>query len=344
MGRMPSKRTFVLALAALGLVVVVTAATFLLSRDEPAEVRGELIAYGCKEQKNPWYGICVMRSDGTERQRLTSKLATTDPDWSPNGRQIAFTRNEDVGESTLFTSDDVFVMDSDGDDVHRLTPERPGRSSGQPTWSPDAREIVYVHGPSVSSAVPSRFGALFLVEVDGQNARRLTTGRADTDPDWSPDGSEIVFVRGRDLASPTESNMDVHVLELATGKTRPLTNTPPGVFETAPAWSPDGSRVAFARWGRTSQFTGAAKIYVVSRDGTGEELVLAHRLFANGPYGLAWSPDGRTIAFEMSSMIGCTAIAITLVDTRKPRYLTKCARPIDSTVAPSWQPAVDPPD
>ena len=183
---MPSKRTFALGLIAFGLGAAVAATVSLLIRDERAEVRGELIAYGCKEQKNPWYGICVMRSDGTQRQRLTSKLATTDADWSPNGREIAFTRNEDVGESTLFTSDDVFVMDSDGDDVHRLTPERTGRSSGQPTWSPDAREIAYVHGPSVSSAVPSRFGALFLIGVDGQNARRLTTGRADTDPDWSP--------------------------------------------------------------------------------------------------------------------------------------------------------------
>ena len=135
--------------------------------------------------------------------------------------------------------------------------------------------------------------------------------------------------------------MDLHVLEIATGKTRPLTNTPAGMFESAPAWSPDGSRVAFARWARTSQFTGDAEIHVVSGDGTGEELVLAHRLYANGPYSLAWSPDGRTIAFEMSSMIGCTAVATTPAVGGVVSSLTRCARPIDSTVAPSWQPALE---
>lgn len=120
---MPSHRTVVLALAILGLVAVVGVSAALLLRDEPVPVAGDLIAYSCKERGNPWYAICQMRSDGTETKLLTSKVHTTDPDWSPDGRRIAFTRNEDIGESTVFTSDDVFVMDADGDDI-RLLPAR----------------------------------------------------------------------------------------------------------------------------------------------------------------------------------------------------------------------------
>src|SRR5687768_5911628 len=100
---------------ALVAVVVAIGATawYMLRADDPPE-RGDLLAYSCKEPGNDWYAICVMKSDGTEKRRLTSRLTTSDPAWSTDGRRIAFTRNEDVGESTTFTDDDVFVMDADG--------------------------------------------------------------------------------------------------------------------------------------------------------------------------------------------------------------------------------------
>jgi len=337
---MPRNRAIAFGLAAFGLVVVVSFATLLLVRDEPAKVRGDLIVYGCKEKKNPWYAICVMGRDGTNPHRLTTKLATTDPAWSPDGRRIAFTRNEDIGESTTFTSDDVYAMDADGDGERRLTPERVGRSSGQPTWSPDGRQIAYVHGESVSSAVPSRFGGLFVMNDDGSDVRRLTHGRADTDPDWSPDGREIVFVRGENLASPTEAAEDVYVVNVAGGTARRLTRTPPGIFEAAPTWSPDGSRIAFARMTNTTQFDGKATIHVINADGTGEKLALANTLFAVAPYSLAWSPDGGTLAFETSSMLGCTSISLLEIATGAVKPLTSCSRPRESTVAPNWQPAL----
>lgn len=338
---MPSKRLTVwigVAVMAAGALAV---AAFVLLRNEEVPASGDLIAYGCREPKNVWYAVCVIRQDGTDRKRLTTGLPTTDPTWSPDGRRIAFTRNEDVGESTTFTSDDVFVMKADGDDVRRLTPEREGRSSGQPAWSPDALQIAYVHGPSVNSAVPSRFGGLFVMDADGTDVRRLTRGRADTDPDWSPDGRLITFVRGENLASATDANEDIYVLDLATGATRRLTRTPPGIFEVAPAWSPDGTRIAFARVTGTSEFDGLASIHVMNGDGAGERLVLAHQLFAYAPYSLAWRPDGRTIAFETSSSIGCTAISTVDVDGGDPRPLTTCTKPTEASVAPAWQPAGD---
>ena len=74
----------------------------------------------------------------------------------------AFTRNEDTGESTLSTHDDVFVIGSDGGDVRQLTPDKDGRSLGQPTWSLDGRQLAYEPAESVQSAVPSRYGDLSL--------------------------------------------------------------------------------------------------------------------------------------------------------------------------------------
>jgi Tol biopolymer transport system component len=340
---MPARR-FVVAMAVGGalLVVAIAGVAYLLLRDDEVVSRGDLIAYSCKEQKNVWYAICVMRSDGTEKRRVTSQLATTDPAWSADGRRIAFTRNEDVGEFTTFTDDDVFVMDADGDDVEQLTPERDGSTSGQPAWSPDGREIVFVRGPSVASSVSAatalRFGSLFVMRADGSEPRRLTRGSPDAAPAWSPDGREIAFVRGRDLNRPS-GDMDLFVVDVAGGEPRRLTDTA-AAFDTAPAWSPDGSRIAFARGAEQAPYDGKAGIFVVNREGTGERLVLEHRLYSYTSYSVSWSPDGQTLAFETSPNRLCNAVALVPVDGGPVRRLTSCKRPAQGALAPAWQPDV----
>jgi TolB protein len=337
-----TRRSVVLALGAgLAGAALVIAVALLVTDGDVSVGEGDEIAYGCKEPKNAWYAICVGQVDGTEMRRVTTALPTTDPAWSPDGRRIAFTRNEDVGESTTFTFDDVFVMDADGGDVRQVTADEEDLWSGQPTWSPDGKELAYVRGEAIASTVTSKYGELFRIGLDGSSRRRLTTGEPDTDPDWSPDGDEIVFVRGVNLSSFEESNDDLYVLDVATGRTRQLTRTPPGVYEAAPAWSPDGSRIAFARSARGSQFDGTASIHVIGRDGSGERLVLDHRLYADTAYSLAWSPDGTSIAFETSSKLGCTSISVVHVTIGSVRALTTCARPRESTVSPAWQPAAE---
>ncbi|HLF68695.1 MAG TPA: hypothetical protein VI503_05065 [Gaiellaceae bacterium] len=338
------QRAYVAYGLAIAVVALLLAAVFalLLLRDEHTPVRGDLIAYSCKELRNPWYAICVMRSDGTESRRLTSRVETTDPAWSPDGRKIAFTRNEEVGESTTFTADDVFVMDADGSDLRRLTPDEDGMTSGQPAWSPDGQEIAFIRGQSVASVVGAatalRFGDLVVMRADGGERRPLTRG-TDASPAWSPDGREIAFVRGYDLNQPT-GGMDLYAVDAAGGMPRRLTSTPK-LHETAPAWSPDGRWVAFVRAPESAPYDGKAAIFVVRRDGSGERLVLEHRYYAYTSYGLSWSPDGKSLVFEMSPSRLCTAVAAVGVDGGSPRALTSCTRPRESALGPAWQPASD---
>jgi TolB protein len=324
-----------------GIVVLVGAAAgvgILLARDGDAAARGDLIVYSCKEPpRNAWYAICTMKIDGSEKRRLTSRVSTSDPAWSPDGRRIAFTRNEDVGESTTFTDDDVFVMDGDGDDLRQLTPEQDGQMSGQPTWSPDGREIAFLRGRSVASVVPSRFGDLFVMSADGGDIRLLARGPANA-PAWSPDGQEIAFARGERLSSPS-ANIDIYVVDATGGEPRPLIRSA-SFDETAPAWSPDGSRILFARSTFQTEFDGKAAIHVVDRDGTGEKLVLENQLFASYAGSLSWSPDGRTIAFETSPTIGCVEVALVPAEGGPVRRLTSCTKPREIALAPAWQPAV----
>ena len=77
----------------------------------------------------------------------------------------------------------------------------------------------------------------------------------------------------------------------------------------------------------------------MKRDGTGERQVLAHKLFAYAPYSLAWSPDGKTIAFETSSSIECISISLVDVGSGSVQTSDLLHAPREVTVAPAWQPA-----
>jgi len=323
---------------ALGAAVIValaaTAVAFLLFENEGPPARGELVAYSCKEPQNPWYAICTVRADGTGRRQLTSGLATTDPAWSPDGRKIAFTRREDVGEYTTFSEDDVFVMDADGSDVRQLTEEQENVHAGQPAWSPDGREIVFTRGASVPSGIIVRPGEIHVMNADGSDVRRLTRGSLDGGPVWSPDGREVAFSRSKNFDDPSR---EIWVVAAAGGEPRQLTRTA-DFLDASPAWSPDGTLIAFMRLRVESQYDGAAAIWIMNRDGTGLREVLRHELFSFVTWQVAWSPDGRTIAFETSPNRTCTAISLLDVASGAVRPLTTCTRPGESALSPAWQP------
>ncbi len=334
---MPHRTIIAISVASVAALIVASVIVYVLVRDDTLLAKGDHIAYSCREKNNAWYAICVSTIDGSDPQRLTKRIQTSTPAWSPDGQLIAFTRNEDLGEYTTFSEDDLFVMGADGDNAHQLTPERDGRHAGQPTWSPDGRQIAYIQGPSVPTLQPSRPGSLFVMDADGGNVRRLTRGDAEVDPAWSPDGTEIAYGHCFNIDSPTLCTLDLFVMDMATGASRQLTRTP-FVYEGGYAWSPDSSQIAFTRF--TPLFdVKPSVIYAINRDGSGEKRLHAHKASVGGLYSLAWSPDGGTLAFVTSPNPECTAISLIDLADGDIRPLTSCERPRESTRSPTWQPA-----
>ena len=103
-------------------------------------------------------------------------------------------------------------------------------------WSQDGRVVYFL-----------RLGDLWQVRPDGtsQPARVWTTDEAEDEVTLSPDGTRVAFVRGGspNVISWQRTKGDLWIRSLADGRETQLTRGPEVV--SAPAWSPDGQRIAF---------------------------------------------------------------------------------------------------
>jgi Tol biopolymer transport system component len=124
------------------------------------------------------YDVCTMDADGSNLTQLTTKGEYEEPNWSPDGKKIAF-------ESA---SGGIYTMNPDGS--NRTLAIAP--VSDQPDWSPDGTKIAYRRYPSGQS-----HSDIFIANADGSNPVNLTGRIGNTSeeavPAWSPDGTRIAF-------------------------------------------------------------------------------------------------------------------------------------------------------
>lgn len=244
--------------------------------------------------------VWVVQADGSGQRNLTGGdrvFLEGRPAWSPDGRSIAYVS---VGDRT-----GIHVMDANGGRVRRVT----GTYAWDPTWSPSGLTLAVA---SNNTPVPdTRVG---VVSVRGGSVRWLTPRGLDSgEPDWSSTG-QIAFIQRTGRLDVT---MEVFVMSAAVSAKRRLTRN--REQEATPAWSPDGTRIAY----HTDR-----GIYVMNADGSG-----ARRL-TRGPrdFSPAWSPDGRCIAFSHD---GSDIFVMSLAGGASRRLMTrKPRRAFDGS--PSW--------
>ena len=143
-----------------------------------------------------------------------------------------------------------------------------------------------------------------------------------TAPDISPDGGQIVFTRG--WTDITKDQAQANLWLVGSDGSRPRELTQGAWRDSAPAWSPDGKRIAFL-----STRSGAPQIHVMWAD-THEASQLTHVDYT--PSNLRWSPDGKWIAFDMTIPDETPVLPVKLPKTPKGAQLAKGAVIVDTLV------------
>lgn len=125
------------------------------------------------------------------------RFDSSQPTFSPDGRQIAFTSSRPTAsepDPERRQNSDIFVMDAkEGAEARRLT--RFLGNDSNPVWSPDGRSIAYIQGPEEKYDF---YGGsqVAILPPEGGSAPRLPTRTLDRSVDnlrWSPDGSRLLF-------------------------------------------------------------------------------------------------------------------------------------------------------
>jgi TolB protein len=260
-------------------------------------------------------------------------VANSLPEFSPDGRRIAFVSQRDG-------NGEIYVIEADGSNPRRVTstPE----DEGKPSWSPDGRRLLFnVHANGRST--------VWIADVDGSHRRALIDSAAQTAawfrdgrialgwgafphvaiavldsvgrrprtlaqpvglnfwPAWSPDGQRIAF---------TSISLADHRLTMVVTNTdgSGFRQLPDSIRAEAPAWSPDGSRLAF-QWRRDNN----TDVYTIGADGSRIERLTSGPETDEVP---SWSPDGRRIAFQ-SDRSGKMEVWIMNADGTRPEQLTR---------------------
>ena len=195
---------------------------------------------------------------------------------------------EVLGNSLIaFSSgDQVFIMNSDGSNLRRLTEDTPGVYNRYPALSPDGKRVAFIQDKGLGEYT------LCVIGIDGKGLEYLASSLIVLgEPAWSPDGSQIAFIKGYDpttngFANLTGCNTEICVINLASGE---IVNLTQGAGGTDPAWAPDGSRLAFS-----TVRDGNYEIYTMAVDGS-QVKRLTNTSWAEAEP--AWAPDGSRIAY-----------------------------------------------
>ena len=202
----------------------------------------------------------IYKISGDRVQRLTNNNRQDEsPDFSPRGDKITYDTRQNDGRLQ------VMLMDADGANKAALTDIA---SSWNPSWSHDGRKITFISNRS-------GWHAIYQMNADGSNQELVYQPLNPIEvksPSYSPDNGRILF------SSHVLGHSEIFWVTIGAGVLQRVTDTA-DLAESAPVYSPDGRRIAFAgkREGQRP------RIYVMDYDGRNVEMVSDPDRYSNWP-------------------------------------------------------------
>lgn len=248
--------------------------------------------------------IFVMDWDGANMEQVSRhRSISISPAWSPDGKKIAYTSYvKRVGAK--FRNADMLLLDLTTGQ-RSLISYRQGINSGA-AFSPDGNHIYLTISQGNSPDI-------YKMKLDGTLAAKITNGPAgalNVEPAVAPNGL-LAF------SSDRAGRPMIYTADSSGNSVRRITFA--GVFNSSPAWSPDGKKIAFA-----GQSDNNFDIFVMNADGTGM-IRLTSAKKANGKMASnedpTFSPDGRFVMYT-SNRTGKNQIYISTVDGSEERRVT----------------------
>lgn len=312
------------------------------------------VSYESVEQNKSNNELYVMNIDGTDATRLThTPQSEGQAAWINGGKEIAFVAEKDgKPQMWVMNADGTgrrvvsrlengvagFLVSPDGKKVLVISSVKYGRTAAD--VYPDlpkanARiidDLMYKHWDEWVTEIPHPF----IADFDGyslKNIKDIMDGEPYESPmkpfggiesfAWSPDSKQVVYVSrkktGMEYAVSTNSDLYLYNLEKAT--TRNLTEGMMG-YDTAPAFSPDGTQLAWLSMEHDGYESDKNRIFVMDMaTGTRTDLT------ANWDYtadAIAWNPNGKSIYF-LAPYLGVTPIFSIDVATKAVSMVTSGA-------------------
>jgi dipeptidyl aminopeptidase/acylaminoacyl peptidase len=251
--------------------------------------------------------IYMANTDGSDSYQVTfGEKSSTDPQWSPDGKWLAFTSSR-TGKNNLF------LLRITGGEAEQITDLKTG--VGNFAWSPDGTRIAFTmrdqpsddeekatKGKDDSRWIDEnvKMSRLYLVNVQKdangkREPKKLTSGdyNIEGDFDWSPDGRTIAFTRTRMPKADYWTTSDLLTVDVAGGDVKTLAAT--AASESDPLYSPDGKQIAFLVSEDPPRWAGYRRIAISSASGGAPKLLA--ETYDDQPDLFGWSADGRQLYF-----------------------------------------------
>jgi dipeptidyl aminopeptidase/acylaminoacyl peptidase len=324
-------------------------------RDPQCSPDGKWVAYvvssiDVKADKHESH-IWMASTDGTQDRQITvSQESEGSPEWSPDGKYLAFTS----GRPGPAKGNQVWLLNREGGEATQLTDVKAHLQGFE--WSPDSKRLALVIrdlGPDESPTGPPPPGAppkvpkpividryqfkrdvagyllsgvythIYLFDIATKKLERLTKDNYDeSNPVWSPDGTRIAFLSNHLPDPDRQPTAQLYVADAQPGATeQKISDFPTRGIMGRPAWSPDGKWIAFMlgdeiKW----DAYGMPRLAMVPSDGSGPATILTEKLDrgVSAPY---FTEDGSAVVVLEADDRSEYPIAVNVADHSIKRLL-----------------------